>query len=43
MKEVFKKKEYGEEFEYLLSELRDGPYWHLVKVPSYHDPGRGPK
>ena len=31
MKEVFKKKEYGEEFEYLLSELRDGPYWHLVK------------
>ena len=32
MKEVFKKKEYGEEFEYLLSELRDGPYWHLVKL-----------
>ena len=31
MKEVFKKKEYEEEFEYLLSELRDGPYWHLVK------------
>ena len=31
MKEVFKKKEYGEEFEFLLSELRDGPYWHLVK------------
>ena len=31
MKEVFNKKEYGEEFEYLLSELRDGPYWHLVK------------
>ena len=31
MKEVFKKKEYGEEFEYLLSELRDGPYWHLVR------------
>ena len=31
MKKVLKKKEYGEEFEYLLSELRDGPYWHLVK------------
>ncbi len=31
MKEVFKKKEYGEEFEYLLSELRDGSYWNLVK------------
>ena len=31
MKEVFNKKEYGEEFEYLLSELREGPYWHLVK------------
>ena len=31
MKEVFKKKEYEEEFEFLLSELRDGPYWHLVK------------
>ena len=31
MKEVFKKKNYGEEFEYLLSELREGPYWHLVK------------
>ena len=30
-KEVFKKKEYGEEFEYLLSELREGPYWYLVK------------
>ena len=30
MKEVFNKKEYGEEFEYLLSELREGPYWYLV-------------
>ena len=25
MKEVFNKKEFGEEFEYLLSELREGP------------------
>ena len=24
-------KEFGEEFEYLLSELREGPYWYLVK------------
>ena len=31
MKEVFHKKEFGEEFEYLLSELREGPYWYLVK------------
>ena len=31
MKEVFNKKEFGEEFEYLLSELREGPYWYLVK------------
>ena len=31
MEKVLKKKEYGEEFEYLLSELRDSPYWHLVK------------
>ena len=23
-------KEFGEEFEYLLSELREGPYWYLV-------------
>ena len=30
MKEVFTKKEFGEEFEYLLSELRDGSYWYLV-------------
>ena len=30
MKEVFTKKEFGEEFEYLLSELREGPYWYLV-------------
>ena len=30
MKEVFIKKEFGEEFEFLLSELRDGPYWYLV-------------
>ena len=30
MKEVFTKKELGEEFEYLLSELREGPYWYLV-------------
>ena len=30
MKEVFIKKEFGEEFEYLLSELREGPYWYLV-------------
>ena len=30
MKEVFNKKEFGEEFEYLLSELREGPYWYLV-------------
>ena len=29
-KEVFIKKEFGEEFEYLLSELREGPYWYLV-------------
>ena len=31
MKEVFNKKEFGEELEYLLSELREGPYWYLVK------------
>ena len=31
MKEVFKEKNYGEQLEYLLSELREGPYWHLVK------------
>ena len=31
MKEVFKEKKYGEQFEYLLSELREGHYWHLVK------------
>ena len=31
MKEVFNKKEFGEEFEYLMSELREGPYWYLVK------------
>ena len=31
MKEVFKEKNYGEQFEYLLSELREGPYWYLVK------------
>ena len=31
MKEVFKEKNYGEQFEYLLSELREDPYWHLVK------------
>ena len=31
MKEVFKEKNYGEQFEYLLSELREGHYWHLVK------------
>ena len=30
MKEIFTKKEFGEEFEYLLSELREGPYWYLV-------------
>ena len=30
MREVFNTKEYGEEFEYLLSELREGPYWYLV-------------
>ena len=30
MEEVFTKKELGEEFEYLLSELREGPYWYLV-------------
>ena len=30
MKEVFNKKEFGEEFEYLLSELREGLYWYLV-------------
>ena len=32
MVEVFKEKNYGEHFEYLLSELREGPYWHLVKA-----------
>ena len=31
MKEVFKEMNYGEQFEYLLSELREGPYWYLVK------------
>ena len=30
MKEVFIKKEFGEEFEFLPSKLRDGPYWYLV-------------
>ena len=42
MVEVFKEKNYGEQFEYLLSELREGPYWHLVKarltLPQDHDP-----
>ena len=42
MVEVFKEKNYGEQFEYLLSELREGPYWHLVKArftqPQDYDP-----
>ena len=42
MVEVFKEKNYGEQFEYLLSELREGPYWHLVKarltLPQDYDP-----
>ena len=42
MKEVFKEKNYGEQFEYLLSERREGPYWHLVKarltLPQDDDP-----
>ena len=42
MVEVFKEKNYGEQFEYLLSELREGPYWHLVKarltLPQDDDP-----
>ena len=41
MVEVFKGS-YGEHFEYLLSELRVGPYWHLVKArltqPQEHGP-----
>ena len=31
MKEVFHKKKFGKEFKYLLSELREGLYWYLVK------------
>ena len=42
MKEVFKEKNYGEQFKYLLSEMREGPYWHLVKsrltLPQDDDP-----
>ena len=35
MKEVFNKKEFGEEFEYLLSELREGPLgWGILAI--YH-------
>ena len=43
MVEVFKGS-YGEHFEYLLSELREGPYWHLVKArltqPQDYDPSK---
>ena len=42
MVEVFKEKNYGEQFEYLLSEQREGSYWHLVKarltLPQDDDP-----
>ena len=42
MKEVFKEKNYGEQFKYLLSEMTEGPYWHLVKshltLPQDDDP-----
>ena len=43
MVEVFKGS-YGEHFDFLLSELREGPYWHLVKArltqPQDYDPSK---
>ena len=43
MVEIFKGS-YGEHFDFLLSELREGPYWHLVKArltqPQEYDPSK---